>query len=159
MSRKQKKRKTEYLALCGVASTQVLDFSFLSVDTIRTTQTTKETARKMQTDCLFVFSFSASGAGQQCCYSGESLMVGPPGAGSLDVVSPEEGFWGHMGRDVLPWFACCKFTSNCGKYYERRPSDDGSRYIPPPTGKSHFITRIFIFAFSKRRSRQFAACL
>ncbi len=78
-------------------------------------------------------------------------MVGPPGAGSLDVVSPEKGFWGHLGRDVLPWFACCKFNENCGKYYERRPSDDGSRYIPPPIGKYIiFITRNFICAFSNR---------
>ena len=82
-----------------------------------------------------MFSFSATGAGQQCCYDGNSLIVGPPGGGSLDVVSPEKSFWGHVGRDVLPWYACCKFTENCGKYYERRPSDDGSRYVPPPIGK------------------------
>ena len=86
-------------------------------------------------EIYIVFSFSKSGAGQQCCYNGDSLMVGPLGGGSMDIESPEESFWGHMGRDVLPWFACCKFTKNCGKYYERRPSDDGARYVPPPVGK------------------------
>ena len=81
---------------------------------------------------------SVSGAGQQCCYNGDSLIVGPPGGGTLNVESPEKSFWHHMGRDVLPWYACCKFTENCGKYYERRPSDDGSRYVPTPIGKFTF---------------------
>ena len=89
----------------------------------------------MQCICHVSCNFSASGAGQQCCYKGDSLMVGPPGGGSLDVVSPEKDFWGHIGRDVLPWFACCKFRDNCAKYYQRRPSDDGERYVPPPVGK------------------------
>ena len=91
--------------------------------------------RKKNPSFLLYFQYSASGAGQQCCYDGNSLMVGPPGGGSLDVVSPEKSFWGHIGGDVLPWYACCKFTEECGKYYERRPSDDGSRYVPPSTGK------------------------
>ena len=85
-----------------------------------------------------MFQFSSSGAGQQCCYNGDSLMVGPVGGGTLDVASPDENFWGHMGRDVLPWFACCAFSRNCDKYYQRRPSDDGSRYAPPQVGK-YFI--------------------
>jgi hypothetical protein len=81
-----------------------------------------------------VFSFSSSGAGQQCCYNGDSLIVGPPGGGSLDIAAPDN-FWAHIGRDVLPWWACCKITNNCNKYYDRRPSDNGSRYVPPPIGK------------------------
>ena len=82
-----------------------------------------------------MFSFSASDAGQQCCYNGDSLVVGPPGGGTVDVVSPEKSYLDHFRRDVLPWFYCCKLSKNCGKYYERRPSDDGSRYVSPPTGK------------------------
>ena len=96
------------------------------------------------TSCFRSRSPSASGAGQQCCYNGDSLIVGPPGGGTLDVVSPEKSFWGHMGRDVLPWFACCKLTNNCGRYYERRPSDRGLRYKPPQVadtrGDPHFST-------------------
>jgi hypothetical protein len=83
---------------------------------------------------LYVY-FSQSGAGQQCCYNGDSLIVGPPAGGTLDVVSPAKSVLGHMYRDVLPWFYCCKYSQNCEKYYERRPSDDGSRYDPPPVGK------------------------
>ncbi|XP_028410519.1 sushi domain-containing protein 2-like isoform X2 [Dendronephthya gigantea] len=76
---------------------------------------------------------SPSGAGQQCCYnSAGSLVVGSPGGGSFDKKSPDEDFWGHMGLDVLPWFACCGFSENCKKYFEKRPSDDGKRYVPPP---------------------------
>ena len=62
-------------------------------------------------------------------------MVGPPGAGTLDVVSPEKSLVRHIGRDVLPYLACCKLSANCHKYYERRPSDDGKRYVPPPVGE------------------------
>lgn len=64
-------------------------------------------------------------------------MTGPPGGGSLDVVSPDKSKIGHFLHDVVPWIACCKFSfvDNCGKYYQKRPSDDGSRYIPPPVGK------------------------
>ena len=82
-----------------------------------------------------VFLFSRSGAGQQCCYKGDSLMVGPPGAGTLDVVSPDKDIWGHFRQDVLPWFACCFFSRNCEKYYQRRPSDDGKDYVPPRFGE------------------------
>ena len=87
--------------------------------------------------CFPIFICSPSGAGQQCCYKGDSLAIGPPSGGSLDVVSPEEGFLGHQGRDVLPYLTCCKFSKNCGKYYQRRPSDDGKRYIPPPIGNDN----------------------
>ena len=83
---------------------------------------------------LYVY-YSQSGAGQQCCYNGNSLLVGPPAGGTLDVVSPDKSTLGHMRRDVLPWFVCCKFSRNCEKYYQRRPSDDGSRYDPPQFGK------------------------
>jgi hypothetical protein len=62
-------------------------------------------------------------------------MVGPVGGGSMDIVSPETDLIVHLLLDVLPWYACCRSTENCGKYYERRPSDDGSRYEPPPIGK------------------------
>jgi hypothetical protein len=67
-------------------------------------------------------------------------MVGPPGGGTINVVSPDKSFWGHMGHDVLPWFACCKLTDSCGRYYERRPSDRGLRYDPPKVGKFFFVS-------------------
>ena len=69
--------------------------------------------------------------------------MGPPGGGSFDIKSPDVDFWGHMGRDVLPWYACCAFSENCNKYYQVRPSDDGKRYVPPPIGKLDFLTTNF----------------
>ncbi|CAB4034438.1 Hypothetical predicted protein, partial [Paramuricea clavata] len=95
------------------------------------------------TSCFRSRTASPSGAGEQCCYDGDSLIVGPPGGGSLDIASPDN-FWGHIKRDVLPWWACCKITDNCNKYYQRRPSDDGSRYAPPQaaatSGDPHLST-------------------
>lgn len=87
---------------------------------------------------LFVhfFRFSPSGGGQQCCYNGNALIVGPPGGGTIDLVSPEKDkMIAHFQQDVLPWFYCCKHSDNCEKYYQRRPSDDGSRYVSPIFGK------------------------
>ncbi|XP_028415613.1 sushi domain-containing protein 2-like [Dendronephthya gigantea] len=98
------------------------------------------------TYCIRSRRASESGAGQQCCYKGIFLLVGPPGGGTIDIVSPEKSLLGHFGRDVLPWLACCKlsFFDNCGKYYDARPSDDGLRFIPQPTagtrGDPHLST-------------------
>ena len=50
-------------------------------------------------------------------------------------MSPDKDFLGHQKRDVLPYLACCKFSDNCAKYYQMRPSDDGSRYVSPPVGE------------------------
>ena len=75
------------------------------------------------------------GSGQQCCYNSRGdLIVGPPGGGTVDIVSPAVNATQHFLKDVLPFLLCCKagVFSNCGKYYESRPSDDCSRSIPPP---------------------------
>ena len=71
--------------------------------------------------------------------------MGPPGGGTVDKVGPS-GSTGlkkftntieHFARDVIPYLLCCKgFIKDCSKYYERRPSDDGSSFVdPPPPGK------------------------
>lgn len=80
---------------------------------------------------------SPSGGGQQCCYSTKgSLIVGPPWGGTMNFASPEMNLWNHFKEDVLPWFACCKTSIfHCGKYYQRRPSDNGKRYRPLLFGK------------------------
>ena len=46
----------------------------------------------------------------------------------------------HFYDDIIPAVFCCKgYTVDamnpCGVYYEHRPSDNGSRYNPPPPGK------------------------
>lgn len=45
----------------------------------------------------------------------------------------------HIREDILPYIYCCKagMLSMCDSYYQRRPSDKGDRYQPPPPGTVH----------------------
>lgn len=87
-------------------------------------------------------------SGQQCCYGSDgNILVGPPGGGTADAVAPDGISFstvGHFFLDVVPFFACCKFSDNCDTYYENRPSDDCSDYEPPiptrGTGDPHFTS-------------------
>ena len=74
------------------------------------------------------------GSGQQCCYNGDFLVTGQPGGGTVDLVSPDVDFIGHVVNDVIPYLLCCKagVFSNCGEYYKNRPSDRGIDFSPPP---------------------------
>lgn len=86
--------------------------------------------------CPIVFSFSSSSSGQQCCYGDNGrLIVGPFEGGTPNLVSPDQSYVRHLYHDVLPWLLCCGLSNECEKYYENRPSDDGSRYVPPSIGK------------------------
>lgn len=68
-----------------------------------------------------------NGHDQQCCYSNDGkLLVGPPGGGTLDMST---GIM-HVFDDVLPYLVCCRFSKRCDLYYQKRPSDDGSRWHP-----------------------------
>ena len=80
------------------------------------------------------------GSGQQCCYRRNGdLIMGPESGGSVDLVAPD-GFINtirHFFEDVIPAIYCCKgqrSSSTCQLYYEKRPSDNGSRYNPPNPG-------------------------
>ncbi|XP_033632529.1 sushi domain-containing protein 2-like [Asterias rubens] len=96
-------------------------------------------------DCFRSTTSSSIGSGQQCCYAKDgNILIGPPGGGTADRYSPEDHFWKHQWYDVLPWFGCCKFTQNCKTYYNYRPSDDCSKYVPPlpaaGTGDPHITS-------------------
>ena len=78
-------------------------------------------------------------------------MVGPPGGGTVDLFAPRgiSGFLRHQYHDVRPFFYCCKGEfANCEAYYEKRPSDDGSRYQLQPPGEvcinSHTLTYVLM---------------
>ena len=90
------------------------------------------------TQCyILLFLFSAKGAGQQCCYNNfGNLMMGKPNAGSLDRVHPNAGLpvISHFFHDLVPYQDCCRLSDSCEKYYEKRPSDDGSKYQAPRPG-------------------------
>lgn len=62
------------------------------------------------------------------------------GAGTVDRQAPDGTLLGtakHFLHDVAPFLLCCKAGeySDCDKYQDHRPSDNGSRYNPPPPGK------------------------
>ena len=70
-----------------------------------------------------------------CCYDPSgNLKIGPPSGGHLHIEQERE--FDRLRRDVIPYIYCCKDRQfdNCEKYYERRPSDDGSDFDPPPPG-------------------------
>ena len=95
---------------------------------------------------MYNYCFSANeGSGNECCYNGAgNLIVGQKNGGSINKVDPrgtDLSFWdtiqGHFKEDVLPYLFCCNrelAPINCKAYYDRRPSDDGSRYNPPVPG-------------------------
>ncbi len=65
---------------------------------------------------------------QQCCYSANgTLLVGPPGGGTLDMYS---NFFDHYLYDVISYKSCCVKSNNCELYYEKRPSDSGQKWQP-----------------------------
>ena len=86
------------------------------------------------------------GYGNQCCYDKQgNLVVGAPGGGTVDRVSPGKSKVDHFLEDVLPFLWCCTgLFSNCrDTYYRFRPSDDGSRYMPAlPGEKVYYIAHV-----------------
>ena len=86
---------------------------------------------------IFIHFHSNQGTGQQCCYNEiGDLIVGPRNGGSLDRVHVEAGVpaLSHFFHDIVPYWDCCMLSDNCKKYFEKRPSNDGAKYIPPKPG-------------------------
>ena len=86
---------------------------------------------------FYLVNISEKGAGQQCCYNDfGNLMLGKPNAGSLDRFHPNAGVpvISHFFHDTVPYLDCCQLTKNCEKYFDKRPSDDGSKYQAPRPG-------------------------
>jgi len=90
-------------------------------------------------------------AGQQCCYASSGALLTDPneGAGTADCVAGSGTMVKkvlHFLLDVHPFLTCCfPLLGDCEEYYNQRPSDDGSRYVPPrpPSrtfGDPHFQT-------------------
>ena len=77
--------------------------------------------------------------GQECCYNDNgNLTIGQINGGSVNKYAPKDykSSVDHIREDILPYIYCCKADkfSQCDKYYQRRPSDNGARYQPPPPG-------------------------
>ena len=93
------------------------------------------TDSKLEFSTVFL---SNMGADQQCCYNSfGNLMLGKPNAGSLNRIHPNAGVpvISNFFHDKVPYQDCCKLTNNCEKYFDRRPSDDGSSYQAPRPGR------------------------
>ena len=76
-------------------------------------------------------------------------MVGPLNGGSLDRFHIEAGVpvFSHFFHDLVPYLDCCLLSDNCGKYFEKRPSDDGSKYEPPRPGNKDTPLKIRVSTF------------
>ena len=56
---------------------------------------------------MFMYDSENLGSGQQCCYSENgTLLVGPEAGGNVDLYAPEQHFWDHQLRDILPLIFC-----------------------------------------------------
>lgn len=60
--------------------------------------------------------------GEECCYDYEgNILVLPTGGGTADAVAPGNsmnlGTFLYYFYDVLPWFSCCKLSTQCDDYY------------------------------------------
>ncbi len=73
---------------------------------------------------------------QECCYDDRGFLItGSHNGGAVKKVSKDVSRARHFDEDTRPYLLCCTgLTPNCGLYYTKRPSDDGSRFSPPPPG-------------------------
>ncbi|RNA26539.1 sushi domain-containing 2-like [Brachionus plicatilis] len=87
--------------------------------------------------------FSTGTVYQKCCYDSQgSLLVGPPGGGTLIYNS-----YNSLNSELAiyaPYLRCCVLSDNCDLYYEKRPSDDSTRWVNDGVafvmGDPHFLT-------------------
>ncbi|XP_078669062.1 sushi domain-containing protein 2-like isoform X1 [Branchiostoma floridae x Branchiostoma belcheri] len=97
--------------------------------------------------CVRSVAASPDGAGQQCCYAadGRELFTGDTAGGSTPDrghvfgappyrVPPRVPSFSHWLHDVVTFYYCCLWSDNCDVYFELRPTDDCSRYVPPKAG-------------------------
>jgi len=87
-----------------------------------------------QTACMSILTYPHSengDSGQQCCYNllNGRLKIGPPGGGSVSRYSYRKHPVKYVLHDLAPRILCCGGVfDNCGAFYKKRPSDNGSRY-------------------------------
>ena len=105
----------------------------------------------LHNECHFLF--RTEGSSNECCYdSSGQLIVGPTSGGSVDKVSyirsdPSKymnRLLSHQQEDILPYIYCCKGpVTVCDVYYKRRPSDNGTAYVPPIPGECAMVNTIY----------------
>ncbi|XP_031551134.1 mucin-like protein [Actinia tenebrosa] len=99
-------------------------------------------------NCASLISRKDDSWGQTCCYSNDwrsrgALIVGHPGGGRAQRYTREKQ-WQFYISEELSYMYCCINSNLCHLYYQKRPSDDCSRYEPPEWswmwGDPHFVT-------------------
>lgn len=76
--------------------------------------------------------FSRSQSTTECCYdSTGALLVGPSQGGTYQLYNPLFFFQNNYLEDVSPYQDCCVRSKRCHQYYQHRPFDDCSAYVPP----------------------------
>jgi hypothetical protein len=92
--------------------------------------------RSKSRPCAISTFTSIDGWEQKCCYSKDwgALIVGHPGGGTPHRYSRFK-YGDHTRSDVIGYDLCCVQSAMCGLYYQKRPSDDCSRYEPPEWSK------------------------
>ena len=90
-------------------------------------------------------SINNKGSVVRCCYGKDNtLLLTPPGGGSLDIASSNINKWDEFSRNTFPYILCCKFESQCKTFYKKRPVIDSRHFQLPRvargTGDPHFVT-------------------
>ena len=95
---------------------------------------------------------SLSSSTQECCYDDSGrLLTGSPGGGSVHKVPLAKNRASHFQEDIRPYLLCCTgYAPTCQKYYERRPSDNGTRYQPAVPGKLMCIYDQYVLVYTCR---------
>ena len=82
-------------------------------------------------NCAMVL-FSRSQSTIECCYDDfGALIVGANEGGSYQLYNPLFNHLDNYREDFQPYRHCCVMSRRCNLYYQYRPSDDCSEYIPP----------------------------
>lgn len=91
--------------------------------------------------CASLISRKDDSWGQTCCYSNDwrsrgALIVGNPGGGRAQrYTQAKQGQF--YTSEAKSYMDCCIDSNLCHLYYQKRPSDDCSRYEPPEWSKFH----------------------
>ena len=70
----------------------------------------------------------------ECCYQSRSLNLGSPFGGSISPYHRLSSADEYIKLTALPYDWCCRQSSNCHLYFERRPSRSSWFYWPPGWG-------------------------
>lgn len=93
--------------------------------------------------CALLIARTDDSWGQRCCYFNDwisrgALIVGHPGGGSAQrIILTMTTQTDFFQSEVQSYEDCCVNSNLCHLFYQKRPSDDCSRYEPPEWSTFH----------------------